>query len=372
MPNKNKSFWNFQAVNENREKLTMYGIIGRWMDVDEREFSQRLQQVGDKDLDIYVNSDGGSVFTAVTIYNMLSRHKGQITFYIDGIAASAMTVITSVRGAKVVAPTGSMMMIHNPLLDPGGPVNAEEMRNLADILDKVGGSIANIYKEKTGLDDAKISEIMSSDTYLTALEAVDLGFADEVEEQMDIAACIGRDEMTINGLKLDPTKHRNMPDSFLNQGKETAKPNAQTEQPGNTAGKPEARKEKRPMDLEELKAEHPDLYAKVLAEGEEAGVQKERDRIKNIEEMELSEHKDLIQAAKFDKPVSAETLAVQVLAAQKKKRENIAANRAADAGDMENTGADVNSGPATQEDKDKAELEAIVNAGKAGYGAKRK
>lgn len=366
-------FWNFKPVSENREELRLYGVIGRWMDVDEREFSQRLQQVGDKDLDIYVNSDGGSVFTAITIYNMLSRHKGQITFYIDGIAASAMTVITSVKGAKVVAPTGSMMMIHNPLLDPGGPVNAEEMRNLAEVLDKVGGSIAAIYKEKTGLDDAKLAEIMSTDTYLTALEAVDLGFADEVEEQMDIAACITRDEMVINGLKLDPKNHRDMPDSFLNnKGTETAKPNAQSEQPGNTAGKPEAREEKKPMDLEQLKAEHPELYAQIMAQGEDAGVKKERDRIKAIEEMELADHKDLVQAAKFDKPVTAEALAVQILTAQKQNRQNIANNRQADAQNMNDPGADVGGDPASEEAKEKAEFERITNAGKAGFTAKRK
>lgn len=151
------TFWNFNQPKNKSEKSTlkMYGKIGRWSDIDERDFSEKMNAVGDNDLDVYVNSDGGSVFTALTIYNILSRHKGNITFYIDGIAASAMTLITSVPNAKVIAPTGSMMMVHQPLLDPMKAINKTEALKLADTLDKVGGSINAVYQKKQACQKIK-------------------------------------------------------------------------------------------------------------------------------------------------------------------------------------------------------------------------
>lgn len=324
------TFWNLK--NEvKKATIEVYGYIGRWLDVDEREFSMQLKAVGDKDLDVYVNSDGGSVYTAITIYNMLARHTGKVTIYVDGAAMSAATIITSVPNAKVIMPVGSMMMIHSPSHDPGGNIDAKEMRRIADVLDKVGGSIGGIYKLKTNLDDDKIQNIMEDETYLTALEAVDLGFADEVAQQMNVAASLSRDRMIVNGLDIDSKRHKNMPDSWLNSG---------TIDTGNSAGDDNEHEEVKSMNLEKLKADNPELYNQVLAEGEQAGVKTERNRIKAIEDMAMSGHEKLITAAKFETGITAEALAVDLIKAEKQRKSNILSQRKNDAADVSDLGDD--------------------------------
>lgn len=358
------TFWNFNQPKNKSEKSTlkMYGYIGRWSDIDERDFSEKMSAIGDNDLDVYVNSDGGSVFTALTIYNILSRHKGNITFYIDGIAASAMTLITSVPNAKVIAPTGSMMMVHQPLLDPMKAINKTEALKLADTLDKVGGSINAVYQKKTGLPEDKIEELLEAETYLTALEAVDLGFADEVEQQMDVAACISRDSMIINGLTLDPARHKNMPDAWFVKPEKT--PNASR----SAGSKTEALKEKKPMNLEELKAEHRELFEAVLAQGKTQGIEEERKRIQGIENSTMPGHEALAEKAKYSEPVAAEAFAMQVIAAERKTRANYIQNRDNDASEIsgidqapppENTRTD---GESAEDEAARAEMRAAAKS----------
>lgn len=367
------SFWKIENAAENQTpELFVYGYIGEWDEVDSKNFTSQLKQITAKELIVRINSYGGEVFTAQAILSSLKRHPANVTVYIDGIAASAASVI-AMAGNKVIMPSNAMMMIHNPLTIALG--NSGDMRDVADMLDKVRDSILAAYRDKTGLEDDRIIELMNEETWMTAAEAVEFGFADEVEQSYSVAACIDNGKLVVNGMKIDPSRFKNVPAQWIAESQQDDKGGSGTgenENPGTTAGKPEARKEKKPMDLEQLKAEHPDLCDKLLAQGEEAGVKKERERIQAIEEMELSDHRDLISAAKFDKPVTAEALAVQVLKAQKDQRQKITNDRKQDAEDMEDPGAETTTDPTSQEAKDKADLERLTNAGKAGFGAKRK
>src|SRR5690606_4595735 len=255
-------FWNFKAAAgpEKAPELRIYGDIGEWMDVDSKRFAADLAALGDvTDLTVRINSDGGSVFTAQAIYSMLRRHPAAVTVYIDGIAASAATII-AMAGDRIVMPANAMMMIHNPLTGLWG--NANDMREMADLLDKIRETLLAVYREKTGLSDEQLIELLDAETYLTAAEAVELGFATEIEESVRIAASLSRAQMVVNGLKLDPERHGKMPESWLNQ----AQPNTQ---PAGPAGQSEE-KEREPMNLEQLKAEHPDLYRAVREEGIQA------------------------------------------------------------------------------------------------------
>ncbi len=354
-----KAFLNFVNAASGPAKIELYGYIGRWSDIDEREFTQKMNSVTGRDLEVYVNSDGGSVFTALTIYNILSRHNGEITIYIDGIAASAMTIITSVPGAKVIAPVGTMMMIHDPLLDPGGPVNAQEMRAMAEVLDKVGGSIAGIYSKKSGKDEAVFAEMMKTDTYLTALEAVDLGLADEIGDQLDIAASLTRESMVVNGLELDPSRHVKMPSNWLKETQQAAE-SADVDPSGGLAGKTiENVKEKQPMDIDKLKAEHPELFQQVLDQGVAAGAENERSRIQAIEDMAMPGHEELVNKAKFNTGVTAEQLAVDMIKAEKERGAKFLNERQKDAdtlNDVEQEEPELNigGGDDSQDDEVKA------------------
>lgn len=119
---------------------------------------------------------------AAQIYNMLVEYKGKVTIKIDGIAASAASVI-AMAGQKVVVSPVSMIMIHNPMTVAMG--NKDEMEKAIDMLNAVKDSIINAYERKTGLSRNKISKLMDEETWMDARKAVELGFADEILERSE-------------------------------------------------------------------------------------------------------------------------------------------------------------------------------------------
>lgn len=129
------------------------------------------------DVTVWLNSPGGDCVAAAQIYNMLKEYPGNITIKIDGIAASAASLI-AMAGDNVLMSPVSMMMIHNPMTAAIG--NADEMQKAAAMLDEVKDSIINAYELKTGLTRAKLSHLMDDETWMNAVTAVDLGFADGI------------------------------------------------------------------------------------------------------------------------------------------------------------------------------------------------
>lgn len=122
------------------------------------------------DLDIYINSGGGSVFSGMSIYNILSRYKGNKTVYVDGLAGSIASVIAMV-GNKIVMPKNSFLMIHKPLCMVGG--NANDFRKMADTLDTIEQGIINVYatKLKDGANIDDIKSMVNNETWLTGEQA---------------------------------------------------------------------------------------------------------------------------------------------------------------------------------------------------------
>ena len=129
---------------------------------------------GSGDITVWINSPGGDCVAAAQIYNMLMDYKGNVTVKIDGIAASAASVI-AMAGTKVLASPVSMRMIHNP--------NSDEMQRAIEMLGSVKDSIINAYEIKTGLSRAKLSHLMDAETWMDANKAVELGFADEIMQR---------------------------------------------------------------------------------------------------------------------------------------------------------------------------------------------
>ena len=129
------------------------------------------------DVVVWINSLGGDCFAAHQIHNMLKEYKGKVTVKVDGIAASAASVIAMAGDDVFVSPV-SMMMIHNPLTSAFG--NAKDMQKVIEMLDSVKDSIVNAYELKTGMSRSKISHLMDNETWMDAYKAVDLGFADKV------------------------------------------------------------------------------------------------------------------------------------------------------------------------------------------------
>ena len=132
---------------------------------------------GEGDITVWINSPGGDCVAAAQIYNMLMDYKGNVTVKIDGIAASAASVI-AMAGTTVLMSPVSMLMIHNPMTLAIG--DKSEMEKAIDMLEAVKDSIINAYEIKTGLSRAKISHLMDEETWMDANKAIELGFADDI------------------------------------------------------------------------------------------------------------------------------------------------------------------------------------------------
>lgn len=206
-----KKFWKIQASSKkDTAEIVMYGTIGEddnWDDVTAKQFSNDLKQYENyKNIDLRINSPGGSVFAGQAIYTMLKRHSAKITVYIDGVAASIASLI-AMAGDKVIMPANAVMMIHNPWSFAIG--NSSDMRKSADTLDKIRDSMLAAYISKTGMDKDELIALLDEETWMTAETAVEKGFADEVEESVKIAACLDKDLLKINGQSFDITKFKN-------------------------------------------------------------------------------------------------------------------------------------------------------------------
>ena len=128
---------------------------------------------------MWINSPGGDCVAAAQIYNMLMDYKGDVTVKIDGIAASAASVI-AMAGTKVLVSPVSMLMIHNPMTAAFG--NSDEMQKAIEMLGSVKDSIINAYEIKTGQSRAKLSHLMDAETWMNANKAIEYGFADGILE----------------------------------------------------------------------------------------------------------------------------------------------------------------------------------------------
>lgn len=171
--------------NQNEEEVTerilfLNGTIAEesWFDDDvtPQLFKEELNQ-GNGNITVWINSPGGDCVAAAQIYNMLIDYKGDVTVKIDGIAASAASVI-AMAGTKVLMSPVSMLMIHNPMTIAFG--SKGEMEKAISMLDEVKESIINAYEIKTGMSRAKLSHLMDSETWMDAHKAVELGFADDI------------------------------------------------------------------------------------------------------------------------------------------------------------------------------------------------
>ena len=180
-----KKFWNWLDVRDEAEApeervLEINGEIASesWFDDDvtPKLFKDELLS-GTGPITIWLNSPGGDCIAASQIYSMLMDYAGEVTVKVDGIAASAASVI-AMAGTKVLMAPTALMMIHNPMTLAWG--DRREMTKAIEMLDEVKESIVNAYEIKTGLSRARIWHLMDSETWMNAKKAIELGFADDI------------------------------------------------------------------------------------------------------------------------------------------------------------------------------------------------
>ena len=172
------NWYKLEAGDNGLVKAFIYGVIG-W-DLTADEFVKDLAKCKPKKVELRVNSPGGSVFEGLAVYNYLNLADFDVDVYVDGIAASAASVIAC--AGNVYMPENALFMIHNP---SGGVIGeAKDMRKQADVLDKIQDSIVTIYQQKTGLKRDEIVDMVENETWLSASEAKELGFCDTVVEPL--------------------------------------------------------------------------------------------------------------------------------------------------------------------------------------------
>ena len=300
------TFWALARSNRGSYALDLYGEVGGskdWGDgFNEKDFVDDFRQVpANAELEISINSIGGSVLTALSIVTLLAKHEGPVTIRVNGIAASAATLITCTPRAKVVMPQGSMMMIHR--LSSWATGSPDQMKSSAESAQKVEDQMVGLYVRKTGRSEEEIRAAMEKESWYSAEEAKDFGLADEVDELEEVACIAKGDAVLVNGLSV--------PKSFFGASADRLFVAAARRAPA------AVNEEESVMDLEKLKAEHPDIVAAIRDEAIAEGRQAERERIKELEQISLPGYEALLEKAKFQSNFTAEMLAVEIVKAQK-------------------------------------------------------
>ena len=174
-----RKFWNFKSQGDERV-LRLDGVISdeTWLgdETTPKIFASELN-ADDGDITVWINSEGGDVFAAAEIYNMLKAYQGKVRVKIDAVAFSAASMIAMAGDTIEISPVG-MIMIHNPFSIVEG--DAEELKTAAKMLDEVKESIINAYELKTKLPRARLAKMMDDETFIHAYKAIELGFADKI------------------------------------------------------------------------------------------------------------------------------------------------------------------------------------------------
>ncbi len=180
MVKKINHFWNFSEESETERILRIDGVIAEesWLedDITPKQFKADLESES-SDITVWLNSPGGCVFAASQIYNMFKDYARKVTIKVDGIAASAASVI-AMAGDEILMSPVSLLMLHDPSTIAIG--NSEEMQKAISMLSEIKEAIINAYQEKSGLSRKKIADMMSAETWINAKKAVELGLADKI------------------------------------------------------------------------------------------------------------------------------------------------------------------------------------------------
>lgn len=340
LSNESTKFWQFKSsgTEDNTAELRIDGDIVDDSDVWIYEwfgepaaapnaFREELAQYGGKNINVWIDSYGGSVFAATGIYNALMKHKetgATVSTIGDGKIMSAAATIFMAGDKRKMSP-GCLFMMHNPLTGAYG--YASDLRKAADVLDVVKECIITAYQVTTGLDAEKISSMMEDETYMSARSAVKNGFATEVlYEQIDV------NDVQNSVINFSFNRHavQNAAGDSMRKFFELAK--RQDNQvitidiPSVAPENMPKNKEVKVMDIKKLKAEHPDLYSEVF----NAGVTAERNRMKAIDDVQMAGFEEIVNKARFETGASAEQLALQIVNAQKQLGNQYLNNRQED------------------------------------------
>lgn len=285
-----------EAEKQDHAEIMVYGEIcsdgWKWVssDVSANDFDKLLKEAkgkGAKSLTVRINSGGGEVYQAVAMRTMLMNCGMEVDVQIEGLCASAATLLCCVPGTRVTMSEGSEYMIHNPSGIIWG--NAKDMESYAVTLRTLEKDFASIYEKRCGLDAEQIRAMMDEETWMNCETAKELGFVDEVLEGAESPAASAHMMDTMRRM------YRNMPRNMaveeVSPAPEGATENKETED----------KEEKNGMEIknatpEMVMAENPELHSQIM----QAGAAAERERIQDIDDMTPPGYEEMAQKAKAD------------------------------------------------------------------------
>ena len=317
--------WKITNQSENDAEILLYDDIAdfdsdQWGFISAKGLINKIKALGNiQNITLRINSNGGNVFQAQAMYNFLKSHPANVTVRIDGIAASAASLV-AMAGNKIIMPENSFMMIHNPA---GGVMGeADDMREVADILDKIRDMIANVYVARTGQEREKIIELMNAETWMSATEAHELKFCDEVEKAVEITAMADKDGIIFKSgfgfARIDESMFKKMPLNAVKVCPVNKIENKSKEAKNEMDVKPAIFTIENVTDLER---QYPQLVGEIRNTADEAGynrgVQSERERLKTLDSLNALGREAIIAKAKYEEPKDARDVAIELLKADK-------------------------------------------------------
>jgi len=385
-------FWNMASVSDDEGEITLYGDVLSQQPVDwwtgEPEpglyitpegFMEDLAAVKDKGkITVKLNSCGGDLYTGIAIHNALKALPGKVNVVVEGIAASAASVIMCAGDTVTVYP-GSLVMIHGVSVMLWDYLNIQDMKQLMKGMDASERAVAEIYNAKTGIAVDTLRSMMTKETWLTGREAIDKGFADalkEDEEELKLSMSADKKVLFCNGVRHNIEGLHNVPGTIPIAAHSNATPPAV--KPG--VNKPTAKAANKeggntPMTIEQLRAAHPEEVAQIERDAVNAAqttanaeaVAAERQRLAAIDSIAASiPDQQLVHDAKYgEKPCTAQELCFRVMQQSAASGQQFLANYKEDgaASGTANVGAAPNGGaPVNKQEQDAADIMAVVNA----------
>lgn len=382
-------FWNVASVSEDEGEITLYGDVMSKQPYDwwtgepkpglyitPEGFMEDLAAVKDKaHITVKLNSCGGDLYTGIAIHNALKALSGEVNVIVEGIAASAASVIMCAGDTVTVYP-GSLIMIHGVSVMLWDYMNMHDMEVLMKGMDASERAVAEIYNAKTGIEVDTLRGMMTEETWFTGQEAVDNGFADNLkEDEEETAMSMSRDRKVLfcNGVRHNIEGLHNVPGTIpiKNATPPAAKPGVNKKQ---TAKAEKNKGGNTPMTIEEMRAAHPEVVAQIEQDARNAQAQvnadavtAERQRIEEIDSIAASiPDQQLVHDAKYgENPCTAQELCFRVMQQSAASSQQFLANYAKDGatsgagavGAAPNGGALVN-----KQEQDAADIQAVVNA----------
>lgn len=307
-------FWQFKNLTGGSAELMLYGEISDstwWGDeVTPKQFAEELSALGDvSKITVRINSSGGDVFAAQAIGNLLEQHSAETVAHIDGLCASAATIIAC-HCSKTEAAEDSTYMIHPVKMGICGYIDAASMQKYIEALETITDNIVSLYCRKTGKSKDDVTALMDATSWWTGTQAKENGFVDEIISSQNSPVVENRSGILfVNGIDMKMPFDKA---PIFVQNSLTAAPAANS-CVDKTDNKEVTNME--PKTVDELRAAYPDLVNQV----EQAATDAERQRIRDIEEMALTGSEDFANEAKFIKPMSARDYAVAVVKNAKNK-----------------------------------------------------